>query len=39
MITTLWVLALVQQPAQIVTRVVVEPGNPKISIGDTRYET
>ena len=35
MITTLWVLALVQQPAQVVTRVVVEPGNLKISIGDT----
>ena len=35
MVTVLLALALVQQQAQVVTRVVVEPANPKISIGDT----
>ena len=35
MITAAWILSLLQPPAQVITRAVVEPGNPKISIGDT----
>ncbi len=35
MLPVLFLLAFVQQPAPAVTRVVVEPANPKISIGDT----
>ena len=35
MVTAFLLLALVQQPAQVVARVVVEPVKAKISIGDT----